>query len=149
MDYTELADELLQKMRALHRAGLQQIIDSNLQGKPIALQCIAHHEANILPGDIANKLGVSSARVAAALNKLEDDGLITRQIDENDRRKILVSITKKGKDLAEKHQQAVTSAVSEMLQLLGEYDAKEYVRITGKLADIIPTAQRAINSVAK
>ncbi|MCL2085183.1 MAG: MarR family winged helix-turn-helix transcriptional regulator, partial [Oscillospiraceae bacterium] len=85
-----------------------------------------------------DEMRVSSARVAAALNSLEQKGLITRQINKDDRRKILVGVTEHGKKMAEKHRQDVIGVAAKLLNLLGEHDAKEYVRITGKLAEIAP-----------
>ena len=69
--------------------------------------------------------------------RLESRGLITRQIDPRDRRKILVGITPAGKTLAEKQQQAVLGGAAKMLALLGEHDAKEYVRLTSRVAEIM------------
>ena len=69
------------------------------------------------------------------MNKLESKGLITRQIDKNDRRKILVAITREGKAFAEKYQTAMIEDIAEMLGFLGEHDAREYVRIIGRLAE--------------
>ena len=136
MDYAELAVELIHKMRTFHKAKLQKYINENLQGEAFVLDFIARHGDHVLPGEISNEVEVSSARVAAALNSLEDKGLVTRQIDKNDRRKILVSLTKTGKESAEKSQQAMVEKVTNLLLQLGERDAKEYVRIMGRLAEI-------------
>ena len=144
MDYAALAAELLQKMHALHKARPQQNIDKSLQGEAFVLRYIACRHSKVLPGDISHEMGVSSASTATALNKLEDRGLITRQIDKNDHRQILVELTNEGNALAEQHLQAVSGVVQKMLSLLGERDAKEYVRIVGKLADIVSRNEAAL-----
>jgi len=136
MDYHALAVKLLDSMQALHRARPQKHINESLHGEAFVLRFIALHGDDVLPGEISGEMGVSSARVAAALNSLESKGLITRRIDPRDRRKILVSITPDGKALARQQQQDVVAGAAKMLALLGEQDAKEYVRITGKLAEI-------------
>ena len=138
MNYTQLATELLNKMQALRRAKPHKHMSEALQGEAFVLQYIAQHGKDVLPGEISAEMDVSSARIAAALNKLESKGLITRQIDLTDRRKILVSITQDGEALAAKHQETVTKEAAKMLELLGEEDAKEYIRITGKLAEKLP-----------
>jgi len=138
LDYFELAIELLNGMQSLHKVKSQRNINEAMQGETFVLKYIAHHNGDVLPGEIGQKMDVSSARIAAALNSLEKKGLITRQINTSDRRQILVGITKEGKDLAEKHQKTVLEAIAKMLELLGEHDAKEYVRIMKKLAEIIP-----------
>ena len=135
MDYTGLAAELLEKMQSLHKAKPHRLINEALQGGAFVLQYIAFHGGDVLPGEISQEMGVSSARVAAALNGLEDKGLITRKIDQSDRRKILVGVTREGKEYTERQYHAVTEKAAELLELLGEHDAREYVRITGRLAE--------------
>ena len=137
MDYTELAAELLEKMHALQKARPHKNINEALHGEMFVLHFISMQKSEVLPGDISTEMDVSSARVASALNSLENKGLITRRIDKSDRRKILVGLTPEGKDFAEKHYSFITGKAAELLSLLGEKDAKEYVRITGKLAKII------------
>ena len=141
MDYTGLAAELLEKMQSLHKAKPHRLINEALQGGAFVLHYIALQGGDVLPGEISQEMGVSSARVAAALNGLEDKGLITRRIDKNDRRKILVGFTKKGKAYAERQHRAVTETAGKLLEMLGEEDATEYVRITGRLAANIMTLE--------
>jgi len=138
MDYEKSAVELLEKMHELHKAKPHKQINEALQGEAFILHYIAVSKKSVLPGDIGLEMNVSSARVAAALNSLENKRLITRRIDPNDRRKIIVEITPEGKDFAEKHYQTVITGVSKLLYLLGENDAKEYVRILGRVTEIMP-----------
>ena len=137
MDYSILAAELLHRMRSLHSARMQKSIDEALQGETYVLHYLSCHEGEALPGEISNEMNVSSARVAQTLNGMENKGWISRRIDPRDRRKILVSLTDKGKTKAEEYFRNVVELVTKMLTLLGERDAEEYVRITSKLADII------------
>jgi DNA-binding MarR family transcriptional regulator len=137
MDYPALAAALLENMQALRKAKPQKHIDESLHGEAFVLHFIAEHGGDVLPGEISGEMGVSSARIAAALNSLESKGLITRQIDLSDRRKILVGITPEGKAQARQQKQAVVAHTVKMLAMLGEQDAKEHVRIMGRLAEIM------------
>ena len=137
MDYSDLVADLLNSMHSFHKAKSQKNINEAIQGEAFVLCYIASRGNDVLPGEIGQEMAVSSARVAVALNRLEQKGLVTRRIDTNDRRKILVGITQEGKVFAEKHQQSVLRVASKMLELLGEHDAKEYVRIMRKLAEIL------------
>ena len=136
MDYKILAAALLENMQSLHKARPQKHINEALQGEAFVLHFIAHQNRDVLPSDISQEMDVSSARVAAALNKLENKELITRQNDDKDRRKVIVKVTKKGKDLADKQYDEVLNAAAKLLSALGENDAKEYLRITKKMADM-------------
>lgn len=135
MDYNKLALEFLNNMGAVRRAKPQKNIDEALHGENFILGYIARHGGDVNPGEISQEMGVSSARVATALNNLEKKGLITRQIDLNNRSKILVGITAEGKELTEKYFQEILGVATKMLEFLGEQDAKEYIRIMKKLAE--------------
>ena len=138
MDYLKLATELLNTMQTLQKKQSQKIFTEAIHGEAFVLNYIANQKGDVLPGEISQKMDVSSARIAAALNSLGKKELITRRIDINDRRKILINITAKGKDLALQHRQSILLIASKNLELLGEHDANEYIRILKKLAEIIP-----------
>ena len=146
MDYAELAVELLDKMNALRRAKPPKNMGEALQGEAFMLQYIASQGENedVLPGEIGKEMNVSSARVAQALNNIEKKGWITRQIDQNDRRRILVKLTPEGSKRAAMHQRTAIERTSRMLSFLGEHDAKEYVRIMARLAEMLPDCARSI-----
>ena len=138
MDYPTLAAELVSGMQVLQKVAPQKYINESFRGEAFVLHFIASHPG-VLPNEISSEMGVSSARIAVALNNLEGKGLITRQINPRNRRQILVGITQEGKALTEKQHTAVIAGASKMLALLGKQDAKEYVRITIKLAEIMST----------
>jgi DNA-binding MarR family transcriptional regulator len=138
MEYEKLAVELLENMKALFRAKMHQRVNDAIGGEVFGLQYIAMKGGSVLPGEISSEMNVSSARVAAALNNLESKGLITRRTDKNDRRKVIVEITEEGRTSVDKHLSKITGGTAKLLEMLGENDAREYVRITGRLKDIMP-----------
>ena len=134
MDYKTLALEFVQYMHMLRNARPQKELNESMQGETFVIQYLAHHDGPVLPSEISNIMRISTARIAATLNGLERKGLVTRRIDTDDRRRILVDITSEGKALAEEHHEFMINNTANLLSLLDEKDAKEYVRITGKLA---------------
>lgn len=137
MDYNELAEEFMRHLHMLHRARPHKQMNESMQGEAFVLQYLSMHEGSALPSEISNVMEISSARVAAALNGMERKGMITRQIDPSDRRRILVNLTADGLKLAEERRQEVMRETSKLLSMLGEEDAREYVRITIKLVEQI------------
>ncbi len=137
MDYASLAVEFLGKTQLIVTSRLNKLIDEAVQGEGFVLRYVALNGGCVFSGEIGHAMCVSTARVATALNSLEKKGLITRQIDARDRRKILVRITSEGKLLVEKNFRTVVDVVEKRFALLGEHDAKEYVRITGRLVEIL------------
>jgi len=138
MNYEELADRFLRHTFQCRKYGHQKLIDEIMQGETFAILFISRQGGIVLPSEISSEMNISSARVAAMLNNLENKGLITRQIDKDDRRRVLVDLTAEGEELAEKHNQMVVGGTARMLEMLGEHDSKELVRITEKLAKLAP-----------
>jgi len=96
MDYEDLAKEFIQNMRAAQTAGRQRSLQEGIRGETFVLYFIKENQGRTAPSQISDGMGVSSARVAMALNSLEEKGMITREIDVEDRRKIIVKLTEKG-----------------------------------------------------
>ena len=135
MDYDVLAGEFIKKIQQLGKAKLQKKITDCMRCEAFMLQYIALNEGHALPSQISDEMNLSTARVAAALNSLEHKNLITRSIDPRDRRRILVELSPSGRTLAREHARMLLEETTAMLRMLGERDAEEYVRITGKLAE--------------
>jgi DNA-binding MarR family transcriptional regulator len=137
MDYDQLGRTLLMAMKKFGDSQVQKQIDASLHGEIFVLQYLAHKGGDVIPSEISDVMQVSTARVAATLNSLEDKGFITRQIDMSDRRRILVRLTSAGDRQAAEHREVALGNITDMLRGLGEHDAQEYVRITGRLVELI------------
>lgn len=138
MEYTELAAQFMEQMAVLGPGRPHKRINESMRGEAFVLQYLDTHQGPIPPGEISGAMGISSARMATALNSLERKELVIRKEDPRDRRRILVYMTAKGKALAEERYREVLQLTSEMLSLLGEEDAKELVRIMGRLVNLLP-----------
>ena len=136
MDYSELAMKLMENMFTLHKGKQHQEMNRSVQGETFVLEYIYRRNGDVLPSEISSQMAVSSARIAATLKNLEKKNLIIRQIDLDDRRRILVTLTAQGREAVEKQHAEVIGHVTQMLESLGEHDAKEYVRIMEKWAKI-------------
>jgi DNA-binding MarR family transcriptional regulator len=136
MNYLVLARQFLNSLFQFKKHGHRKKISENMQGEALAILFILKHTNVVSPSEMSIEMNISSARVAAMLNSLEGKELIKRQIDKTDRRKILVSLTEKGQKLAKEHNEKFESHTARMLELLGEHDAKELVRITEKLVTL-------------
>jgi len=138
VDYEELARQFLHNSYQYRSRGHQKRFDDNMHGETFAMLYIYRQGGTVLPSDISNEMNISSARVAAMLNNLENKGLITREIDKSDRRRILVELTQDGIEFTKDRNKTVVNYTVRILKLLGEHDAKELVRIVGRLSELGP-----------
>lgn len=135
MDFEQMAQEYLETMYYMRKINSHKEIHDSVHGENFVLLFISQRGGKVIPSDISNEMGISTARVAAALNSLEKKGLIKRRIDAEDRRRILIDLTDSGKEQVKNHYSMVLSMVKNMLQFLGEKDAKEFIRIMKRLAE--------------
>ncbi len=136
MDYARLAEEFIHEMHAFRRFKPQKSINESMHGEAFVLHHIATSGEPVIPSEISEAMGISGARIAATLNSLESKCYIIRQIDTSDRRRILVTLTEKGREQERAYRSKLTETVEKMLRLLGEDDAREYIRITRKMASL-------------
>lgn len=60
------------------------------------------HQKEINQEKLSSRCNVDKGAVARSIKKLEDKGLVKRQIDDNNRRQNIISLTSKGKKTLEK-----------------------------------------------
>lgn len=130
-----MAQEYMETMYYMRKVNSHKQIHDSVHGENFVLFFISQNGGKVIPSDISNEMGISSARVAAALNSLEKKGLIARRIDAEDRRRILIDLTDLGKEQVESHYRMIMSMIKNMLQYLGEKDASEFIRIMKRLAE--------------
>jgi Transcriptional regulators len=135
VDYRELADELMRIMHRFHKANPRKPLNAAMQGEAFVMQYLCQQQREVQPGEISAEMNISTARIAATLNGLEVKGFVTRRIDPEDRRRILVEITPSGKEAGMKHFKKHMDEMVQLLEGLGENDAKEFVRILKKMQE--------------
>lgn len=135
MDYEKLALDYMAVAYQMRKRKAQKEVDDCMHGEQFVLFYISKHEGNVIPSDISNEMGISTARITTALNSLEGKNLITRKIDVNDRRRILVNLTGSGHEQVKLQYQKIMDIITKMLHYLGEYDSNELLRIMKRLAD--------------
>lgn len=101
----------------------------SLRGEAAILLCLANADGPLLSGELTERCGLSTGRVANLLRQLEGKGLVARRQDDQDHRRVLVSLTKEGEDEAGQQLRDVGTVRHELLTHLGEEDACELLRL--------------------
>ena len=135
MDYSDLSGDFLKTMYKFYRNRPQKQIHNAMHGEAFVLHFIAQSDDFVIPGDIENAMNISSARVTAVLNGLENKGLVTRRIDSADRRRTILTLTPEGETKVSEDTKQLLELAVEMLEFLGDEDSRHFLRILNKLAD--------------
>jgi len=72
---------------------------STVTSHQVEVLTVLSHSAFCCIGEIASAFGVSYAAASKMVNRLEDKGLVTRSINEMDRRSTEIHITEKGSQI--------------------------------------------------
>jgi DNA-binding MarR family transcriptional regulator len=82
-------------------------------------------------------LCVSKAAVSQILGSLEKMDYIRRAIDRDNRRKIIITLTKKGKSAVDKGQRHMDDLMAHIIEGLGEEDVRDFVRLLDRFAEVV------------
>jgi DNA-binding MarR family transcriptional regulator len=147
MDYSLMAKEMLKKMAIVIRSNSHKKFGEFVEGEMFVLNHLTYKSEKVLPSELATVMNTSTSRIAAILNSLERKGWIIREIDETDRRRILVSLTSAGKQFVHEKHQAIKDMTENVLRRLGEEDTQELLRLldrlTGIYQDLMPPEKKA------
>ena len=138
MDTNDVSREVLNKTMDLFHVVKENGAKAGiaLHGEIFILKQLSMADRPCLPGELSAKMHMSTARVAMTLKSLEYKGMIERDVDKKDRRKVLVTITEQGKNQVIKTDDDFYARMRRVTDELGESDAREYIRIVGRLIEI-------------
>lgn len=133
MDYMELAKELIDVQELLLQVPAKQKLSKLTVGSLFVLNYLAHHDNNVHPKELSEKMAVSSARIASLLNYLEEKKMVRRYVDSQDNRQIIVLLTELGRREIHRVRAEVLPDLCDMLERLGPEDAEAFIRIQKKI----------------
>jgi DNA-binding MarR family transcriptional regulator len=90
------------------------------------------------PSLLAEKIGVTRATMTGLLDGLVKDGLIRRNPDRNDRRKLYLKLTDKGRGVLEAILPDYWTRISKLMGALTRTERKTFIRLLEKVKSGIP-----------
>ena len=133
-------DELLDRMIRIRFDKYRELarleaLSSQDGEEGILLFLYYYRESPVLSGTLKDLTGLTSGRVANILRQLESKGLIIRNKDNEDQRKVTVSLTSKGLDRSETAFRNLVDMHRELLMYLGDEDAQDLIRVFERTLD--------------
>lgn len=93
-------------------------------------------QGNIKAADLSEILELSRPSITRILNDLERRGLITRNIDKEDRRSVNIELTEAGTEAIEEANKRILSIAEKLVVSLGESDTDKLIELLDKLSGI-------------
>ena len=94
-----------------------------------------HKEQTVYSKDLARDCRLSTARIAAALKGLEEDGYIQRETCRTDKRKTLVKLTEKGEEKCNKLKEDMLGFCGKVIEEIGLDRVNEYIALCKDIND--------------
>lgn len=101
-------------------------------GQQFVLECL-WEEDGLTPSEIAKRIGVEPATLTRALRRMEAAGLVWREPDEQDRRRIRTRLTERGRELRDPVTEAMARLQRDAVALLTEHEAQVLAELLTKM----------------
>ncbi len=128
--------EMIEMIQAVSRLPLHARLSEMARGGFSVLHFLEQNEGVAYPADLCEDMDVSKARVSMALHMLGEKGLIVKEEDEKDKRRIRIRITEEGIRYMQKSRLEVYENAKAIFSHLGERDAREYIRLMKRMVEL-------------
>ena len=129
MTEENMGEELYNLLAELLNRRLNRKVLDSIRGEYGVLRYLLYVEDGVSAGVLTNQLHVVPGRMTDILNSLEAKKWIERHRDEEDRRRVVVCITRGGRRQAEKMGSYIREEYQGMFELLGQRDTEELIRL--------------------
>ena len=92
-------------------------------------------ENNACIADIQHHLHISKAGVSKMLGVLEEKGYLNRDVDKNNRRNLIITITDKGRDVADTLTKDTDESLAKIIRQLGADETEQFVQYVNKFVE--------------
>lgn len=140
----EVCEKILQSMQTLSTLNPAAVISGITATEFSVVCCAADYPKRrggqpVTVAEIAAQMAVSVPAVSRTLRSLQDKGLITRQVNENDRRSVKVSVTDEGHRLLEQNLNRITTAMNTVMSAFTDEEIRVIAELYSKFAAAMKT----------
>ena len=133
MHHDDIASELMDVCLSQSK-GASAFADAiSLRGEDSMLLYLLRADARVSAGDLSAGLGLTSGRVANIIRRLEEKGLVNRENDACDMRRVMVGLTESGKAAAEMRLEGCRQRLDSIVDVVGCDDTQVMLRALRRL----------------
>ncbi len=119
-------------INTLRRENNKLILKHNLTLGQFAVMEALYSKGRLSTGEVMEKILSTSGNIPVIVKNLEKDGFITRNQDESDKRRFILDLTDKGKDLMDEIVPENLKFMDELISLWDDEDKKELIILMNK-----------------
>ena len=119
-------------INTLRRENNKLILKHNLTLGQFAVMEALYSKGRLSTGEVMEKILTTSGNIPVIVKNLEKDGFITRKQDESDKRRFILDLTDKGKDLMDEIVPENLKFMDELISLWDDDDKKELIILMNK-----------------
>lgn len=108
-------------------------MDFGLTTGQFAVLEVLYHKGDLCVGEVKEKILSSTGTMPVIIKNLEKRGLITRLVDQKDKRRAILSLTEEGRDLIGQAYPVNEAKIRDLLRVLSKDDLENLLAITKKL----------------
>lgn len=135
MNYNKKAEEIFETLTK-RKKYIGELSSNISQGESGVLLYLLKVNSNVSQSELSEKLGVTMPRIVAVINTLQKKELIEKNVDSTDKRKSIISITKKGKNNIIKKKKDAIKFIENVIKELDEQEIEQYIAISKKIERI-------------
>lgn len=127
-------------LKAMHKAPPSehfQRIDKSTVGIRAILKYLSENGEQATAGEISKGIGVSTARVAVLLKKMNAKGFIEKQGDPTDGRIVLVRLTERGRDTSNQLRRDMYAQIGALIDRLGMERLMQFAEISREIHSVM------------
>lgn len=147
-----LMDELGFVSRSIYHMGEQSVDEAGLsfaQYRVLMHLFFAEQtggSGDLNPSEISDRQGVSRNTMSAFIRNLEDDGLVERKLDPNDRRRFNISLTDNGRSLVSQYARDHLETIGSCFSTLSGDEQQTLFALLQKLGNHVAALKQNPNS---
>ena len=111
-----------------------------------ALLYLDQYSSAVPLSEVSARMNQSLPALSQKINRLESMGYVEKNQDLKDRRTVWVSLTEEGRRLLKESCRNLERQLDAVMDLMGEQDTEEMLRLTDKLSSIMEKEQAEVDS---
>ena len=132
----ERLEEIARELPKVQPTNFLKIVNDSNAGIGYALKLLLSEDSHQLSaGQLSEAMGVSTARVAVLLKKMENKGLIEKKEDEADARVTLVKLSEEGQRVAALMKENMLRHVANVIDKVGEEKFLQFIALSNEIKD--------------